>query len=152
MNIERRKHFELFYRYLEGNKDFAKLSVKELLWKVYNQACVDCGQDSSEISMQETQKLIEDELFFDFISNCLLYPEESKPIEGNDYVRVTFCEPDKCIGFPDRMEEMDCEHCERTRIINLSQLCGIESEEEKLKDKILTPEEIKEISKSCLDL
>ena len=143
---ERRKHFEVFYKYLKDGKDFEKLSVRELLWKVYNQACADCGQDCSEISMEETAKIIEDEMFFEFISNCLLHPEESKPIKGNDYIKVTFCEPDKCLGFPDRMEEMDCEHCERTRIIDLSKLCGIKSEEEKLKDKILSADEVKELS------
>ena len=142
---ERRKHFEVFYKYLKDGKDFEKLSVRELLWKVYNQACADCGQDCSEISMEETQKIIEDEIFFNFISDCLLHPERSKPIKGNDYVKVTLCEPDKCVGFPDRIEEMDCEHCECTRIINLSRLCGVEPED-KLENKILTADEVNQLS------
>ena len=144
---ERRKHFNVFYNHLKQSKDFEKLSLIELFWKVYNQACADCGAGSSEISIEETQKMIEDELFFSFISDCLLHPNNAKPIQGNDYVKVTYCEPDKCVGFPDRMDEMDCEHCERTKIINLSKLCGIESEEEKINDKILTPDEVKELSK-----
>ena len=144
---EKRKRFNVFYKHLKDGKDFEKLSFIELLWKVYNQACADCGVDCSEVSMEETQKMIEDQMFFFFISDCLLHPEKSKPIQGNDYVKVTFCEPDKCVGFPDRIEEMDCEHCERTKIINLSQLCGIDSDEENLKDKILTADEVNQLSR-----
>lgn len=144
---ERKRRFNLFYKNLKESKDFEKLSVYELIWRGYNQACADCGQDCSEISIEETQKIVEDQMFFDFISDCLLHPNKSKPVQSNDYVKITYCEPDKCIGFPDRMEEMDCEHCEHTRIINLSKLCGVESDE-KIDDKILTPDEVKELSKA----
>lgn len=143
----RRKRFENIFRCIKNSKDFSKMSLEEIGWKLYNQACVDCGEDSFDISIEETQKMVEDEMFFDFISECLLYPQDNKPIPGNDYVKVKFCEPDKCVGFPDRIDEMDCEHCEKIKIINLSKLCGVESTEEKINDKILTSNEIKELTK-----
>jgi hypothetical protein len=69
----------------------------------------------------------------------------------NDYVKVTWdCTPEdraKCIAFPDRCEDV-CSAEKRTTLINLSMLCGIDSDKkETLDDKLLTEEEIDQLSK-----
>jgi hypothetical protein len=147
---EKRKHFEAFWKYLKNSKDFEKLSMRELAWKIYNQACADCGQGSSEVSIEETQKFIEDVLFFDFIQDCLLNPKSNSITEHNDYVKVVYeCSPsdrDKCIAWPDRCDDACNGH---TAIINLSKLCGINSDnKETITDKILSTEEVNQLSKA----
>ena len=143
---ERRKHFELFWRYIKSSKDFENLSLKELMWKVYNQACADCGQDYSDISIEETQKIVEDAMFFNFVQECILHPQETNSIKNNDYVKVVYkCEPDKCIAYPDRCEDVGCEEGHMA-IINLSKLCGVDSEKESVNDKILSMDEVNELA------
>lgn len=150
---ERTRKFESFWNYLKSSKDFDKLSLKKLLERAYNQACADCGQGASDISLEETQKILDTELFLSFVQNCIVHPEQGTLSESSDYVKVTYCEPDKCVGFPDRIEEMGCENnCGRTRIINLSKLCGIESAEESIKDKLLSSSEVEQISKALKEL
>ncbi len=149
-NTERRKHFEAFWKYLKESKDFEKLSLRELAWKIYNQACADCGLDCSEISMEETRKIVEDTMFFDFIQDCLLNPATSNETAQNDYVKVVYeCTPEdknKCIAWPDRCDDVCHGH---TAVINLSKLCGIDSaKEETINDKILSTEEVNELSKA----
>jgi len=145
-----RKQFEKFYSYLKQTKDFDKKSLKELMWSVYCQACVDCGVNSTEISNNEVLKFIEDSMFIDFVHNCILNPSD-KPLPQNDYVKVTYkCSPEdreKCIAWPDRCEDVggDGDCC--STIINLSKLCGIESNKtENVNDKILTAEEVNELA------
>lgn len=147
----KRKRFENIYRYLKQSKDFDKLSVKELMWKVYNQACVDCGEESTEISIEETKRIIEDSMFLDFVQECILNPEESQALPQNDYVRVTFpcTDKDKCVAWPDRCSDVGGNGETCSSILNLSKLCGIESNKsEKINDKILTAAEIDALSKA----
>ena len=148
---ERMKHFNAFYTYLKSSKDFEKLTVKDLLWKVYNQACTDCGITAVDISEEEVAKIIETETFINFISDCITNPQDAKKLPHNDYVKVTWdCTPEdraKCIAFPDRCEDV-CSAEKRTTLINLSMLCGIDSDKkETLDDKLLTEEEIDQLSK-----
>ena len=153
-NIEREKHFELFWKYLKEHKDFEKLSLKQLLWKVYNQACADCGQDASPITIEEAQKMVEDMMFFNFVQDCILNPSETKPVQKNDYVKVVYdCEQDKCVAYPDRCNDVGCNGNGHTVIVNLSKLCGIDSDkEETVTDKILSSDEIKELSEALKNM
>lgn len=149
---ERRKHFDALYNFFK--KDLEKLTLKELLWKVYNQACCDCGVDADEISMEELKSIIEAEVFVDFIRDCITNPSDIKKLPQNDYVKVIWdCSPadkQKCLAWPDRCDEV-CSEEKRTTVINLSKLCGIDSnKKETIDDKLLTKEEIDELAK-CLE-
>ena len=146
----RRKHFNALYSYFK--KDLEKLTLKELLWKVYNQACCDCGIDATEISMEELNAILETETFVDFVRECIANPSEMKKLPQNDYVKVTWeCSPEdklKCVAFPDRCDDV-CSEEKRTTIVNLSKLCGIDSDkDETLDDKLLTEDEIKELARA----
>ena len=150
-----RKRFEKFYSYLKQTKDFDKKSLKELMWGVYYQACVDCGVNSTEISNNEVLKFIEDSMFIDFVHNCILDPSD-KPLLQNDYVKVTYkCsseDREKCIAWPDRCEDVGGDSNCCSTIINLSKLCGIESNKtENVNDKILTAEEVNELAKAIVN-
>lgn len=148
---DRRRKFENLFSYLKSSKDFDKLSLKEIMWRIYNQACIDCGMDSVDVPMDEVVKYLENSMFIDFIQDCLLNPSD-KPLPQNDYVKVTYkCSPEdklNCIAWPDRCEDVGgSEDGQCSTIINISKLCGIESNKmEKVDDKILTAKEVEELA------
>lgn len=152
MNIkdktERYHHFEAYFNYLKSSKDLEKLPLKKLLYKVYEQACADCGVTGEDIPIEDTKKFIEDTLFLDFIRDCVLHPSE-KPLPNNDYVKVVYeCTAEdrkNCVAWPDRCTDVGCDaEGKCSTILNLSKLCGIDSnEKEKVEEKLLSEEEIK---------
>lgn len=145
---DRYRHFEAYFNYLKSSKDLEKLPLKKLLYKVYEQACIDCGVTGEEISMEDAKKFLEDAVFLDFIRDCILHPSE-KPLPNNDYVKVVYqcTEEDRknCVAWPDRCSDVGCdEEGKCSTILNLSKLCGIDSnKKEKVDEKILSEEEIK---------
>lgn len=153
---ERYRHFEAYFNYLKSSKSLEKLPLKKLLYRVYEQACIDCGATGGEMSIEDTEKFIEDTLFLDFISDCILHPSE-KPLPNNDYVKVVYdcTEEDrkKCVAWPDRCSDVGCdEEGKCSTIINISKLCGIESnEKEKIDEKILSEEEIQLLAKALVE-
>ena len=148
--MDARKRFECFWNYAKNNNSFDTSSIKELLWRTYNQALVDCGYGSEEISKEETKRIVEDSMFIDFVYDCLLHPK-SEPLPQNHYVKVVYnCtkeDKEKCVAWPDRCEEVggDGEKC-HAAIINLSKLCGVENEPQTLQEKILSPEDVKKFN------
>lgn len=136
--------FDCYYNYLKNDVGFENLTLKEICQKMYNQGYSDNDEGGKEIPIEEISKDIEANLFIEQIQDFLKNPEEHKDfLENTPYVRVVFpcTQRDKCDEFPDKCFEMCAINpgVKCSKIVNLSELCGIEKA--KKNTKLLTPEE-----------
>lgn len=151
-----KRRFNNYYKYLKNNGDFERLPLKKLLEKVYQQACIDCGAgEGKDISNEEVEKFLETQMFLDFVQDCIVHPTDAVKLPQNDFVLVhQECTPEdraKCVAFPDRCIDVGCvaEGGGCDVLLNLSKLCGIESDKnETIDDKLLTEDEVKELARA----
>ena len=123
-----RSNFEKFYKTVKFDPE----QFKEILWKFYLQGHNDPAPVGEDISDEAVAKMVEDQCFMDFIKSCI---EDKIPETENhpsDFVEIAYpCTAEdkaKCIAWPDRCEDVGCDGNVCKRIINLSKLCGAESD------------------------
>lgn len=131
-----RKNFEAFKK--QVNLDDYKLD--DLLFLFYNQGHLDTTPVGYEISKEDWEK----ECFLHFVESCIENPENENKLNSSDYVRVTYpCTGhDKCIAWPDRLDEVGCDGETCSMIVNISKLCGIEDSADKLLQDSYDPERL----------
>lgn len=150
-----KRRFNNYYKYLKNSGDFERLPLKKILEKVYQQACLDCGAgEVKDISNEEVEKFLETQMFLDFVQDCIAHPTDAVKLPQNDFVLVHHeCTPEdraKCVAFPDRCRDVGCTtEGGYDVLLNLSKLCGIESnEKEEISDKLLTQSEIDQLAEA----
>lgn len=138
-----RKNFDNFRKTI----DIQKYNLEELFFLFYNQGHLDTTPNSYEITQEDWERAC----FLNFIEDCIENPDNLTAPESSDYVKVTYpcIGHDKCLVWPDRMDEAGCDGETCSVMVNISKLCGIE-ESKKIKDKIdqktLTSDEIETLS------
>lgn len=143
--LKLRHNFEKFYKSINADSSF-----QELAWLFYKQGHLDVTPISVEVNTAKFMDEYQREAFIRFIEDCIENPSSTTEVSQNDYVLVEYKCPGRdcrnCVAWPDRCEDVGCDGETCTKLINLSKLCGVESEGKGTlidKRKMLTTDKVK---------